>query len=167
MTAAGTRSCSSIDSGNRRDRRLGDPMMGEPITNNFDTLLQALALAVSTDRRKAQQTTGNSGTSRGENALNLKVQRAKHQAEVIGEIPPISNFRNVPHRPSPIQRWRAVSQLSRSEQNADTVSSMPSVRVVRDCRSNGVNSLIGPGVSGPERSSDDRNFRGCAAIAEF
>lgn len=40
------------------------------------------------------------------------------------------------------------------------------VHCPRDCRGNGVNGLIGPGVSGPERSRDDRNCRGCGAIAE-
>lgn len=38
--------------------------------------------------------------------------------------------------------------------------------LTRDCRGNGVNGLIGPGVSGPERSHDDRNCRGCGAITE-
>ncbi len=36
----------------------------------------------------------------------------------------------------------------------------------RDCRGKGVSGLIGPGVSGPERSHDDQDCRGCAAITK-
>ncbi|MEK1203942.1 hypothetical protein OSJ14_25515, partial [Mycobacterium ulcerans] len=32
-----------------------------------------------------------------------------------------------------------------------------------DCRGKGVSGLIGPVVSGPERSHDDQDCRGCAA----
>ncbi|MFN8070834.1 MAG: hypothetical protein U0R66_03340 [Mycobacterium sp.] len=64
-------------------------MMGEPITNNFDALLQALALAVTapTDE-KAQQATV-LAEQVAARMPELEVQRAKHQAEVIlGEVPP-------------------------------------------------------------------------------
>ncbi|OIN26599.1 hypothetical protein A3649_24630, partial (plasmid) [Mycobacterium ulcerans] len=37
---------------------------------------------------------------------------------------------------------------------------------LRDCRGKGVSGLIGPGVSGPERSHDDQDCRGCAAITK-
>ncbi len=36
----------------------------------------------------------------------------------------------------------------------------------RDCRGKGVSGLIGPGVSGPERSHDDQDCRGCGAITK-
>ncbi len=39
-------------------------------------------------------------------------------------------------------------------------------RGFRDCRGKGVSGLIGPGVSGPERSHDDQDCRGCAAITK-
>ena len=57
---------------------------------------------------------------------------------------------------SPTRRTRATCPTSRLRDPG-----------ARDCRSKGVNGLIGPGVSGPERSPDDRNCRGCGAIAEF